>query len=88
MKKSELVNLIREEIKKTNPGTDPDKKKMSSGVKTISKDLKDQESSFNTIQTKDKMVELLDLMVNKLDPEFKSKPAFKQAIKVFYAKHK
>jgi len=86
MKKSELVNLIREEIKNTNPGTDP--KKIPTSVKTISNDLNDQKSNFALINNKAKMISLLDSMVDKLDPEFKSKPAFKQAIIAFYNKHK
>ena len=83
MKKIDLINLIKEEVKKEKT-----EKKMFSGLKTISKDLEDQKSNFDLIKTKDKMISFLNLMVDKIDPKFKESPAFKQAIIAFYNKHK
>jgi hypothetical protein len=62
--------------------------KQDSSVVTISKDLDDQGSNFKNIQTKEKMVQLLDAVVNKLDPTFKETPAFKQAVIAFYNNYK
>ena len=61
MKTQLLRQLIREEIKT----------QITPGINTISKDLDDQKSNFKTINTKDKMVELMDSIFNKLDPKFK-----------------
>lgn len=78
MKTQLLRQLIREEIKtQINPG-----------INTISKDLDDQKSNFKTINTKDKMVELMDSIFNKLDPKFKESPMFKQSITIIYNKYK
>ena len=78
MKTQLLRQLIREEIKtQINPG-----------INTISKDLDDQKSNFKTINTKDKMVELMDSIFNKLDPKFKESPTFKQSITIIYNKYK
>ena len=78
MKTQLLRQLIREEIKtQINPG-----------INTISKDLDDQKSNFKTINTKDKMVELMDSIFNKLDPKFKESPMFKQSIIAIYNKYK
>ena len=57
-------------------------------VNTITKDLEDQSSNFKNIQNKDKMIQLLDALVNKLDPKFKESAAFKQAVLAFYNKYK
>jgi hypothetical protein len=62
--------------------------KQDSSVVTISKDLDDQGSNFKNIQTKEKMVQLLDAVINKLDPTFKETPAFKQAVIAFYNNYK
>jgi hypothetical protein len=78
MKTQLLRQLIREEIKtQINPS-----------INTISKDLDDQKSNFKTINTKDKMVELMDNIFNKLDPKFKDSPIFKQSIIAIYNKYK
>lgn len=78
MKIQQLRQLIREEIKtQINPS-----------INTISKDLDDQKSNFKTINTKDKMVELMDSIFNKLDPKFKESPMFKQSIIAIYNKYK
>lgn len=66
----------------------PEAKKIASSVKLINKDLDDQKSNFKAVNTKDKMVQLLDAMVNKINPDFKNSPQFKQAIIAFYNKHK
>jgi hypothetical protein len=63
-------------------------KKQDSSIVTISKDLDDQGSNFKNIRNKEKMVQLLDAVVNKLNPEFKESPAFKQAVIAFYNKYK
>jgi len=67
---------IKEEIKQ-----DP-------SVDTISKDLSDQTSSFKNINSKEKTEQLLDALMNKLDPKFKETSAFKQAVIAFYNKYK
>jgi len=94
MKKSKLKQIIKEEIIKTiievaptAPSTS-NPNKPDSSVATISKDLEDQSSNFKNISTKEKMEQLLDALVKKLNPEFKETPAFKQAILSFYNKNK
>lgn len=65
--------------------------KLSPSIKTISKDLSDQGSNFKQITTKDKMVQLLDIIVGKIkehNPDFVEKGQFKQAIIAFYNKYK
>jgi len=65
--------------------------KLSPSIKTISKDLSDQGSNFKQITTKDKMVQLLDIMVDKIkehNPDFVEGGQFKQAIIAFYNKYK
>jgi hypothetical protein len=62
--------------------------KQDTGVATIAKDLEDQTSNFKNIQSKEKMSQLLDALVNKLDPKFKESAAFKQSIIAFYNKYK
>lgn len=78
MKIQQLRQLIREEIKT----------QITPGINTISKDLDDQKSNFKTINTKDKMIELMDSIFNKLDPKFKESPMFKQSIIAIYNKYK
>jgi hypothetical protein len=75
------------EVAPTTPTT-PNPNKPDSSVATISKDLEDQSSNFKNISTKEKMEQLLDALVNKLTPEFKESPAFKQAVLSFYNKNK
>ena len=62
--------------------------KQDSSVTTISKDLDDQTSSFKNITTKEKMEQLLDAVVSKLDPKFKESSAFRQAVLLFFKKYK
>jgi hypothetical protein len=62
--------------------------KIDPSVDAISKDLSDQTSSFKNINTKEKAEQVLDALVNKLDPKFKENPAFKQAVITFYNKYK
>ena len=73
---------------KEAPITTPSINKPDSSVTTISKDLEDQSSNFKNISTKEKMEQLLDALVSKLDPKFKETPAFKQALLSFYNKNK
>ena len=72
----------------TAPATSANPNKPDSSVATISKDLDDQSSNFRNISTKEKMEQLLDALVSKLDPKFKESPVFKQAILSFYNKNK
>jgi len=62
--------------------------KQDTGVATIAKDLEDQGSNFKNLQTKEKMNQLLDALVNKLNPKFKESSAFKQSVIAFYNKYK
>ena len=62
--------------------------KQAMDVTAISKDLEDRESNFKNINTKDKMIQLLDTIVSKLDPKFAESTNFKAAILAFYNKHK
>ena len=62
--------------------------KQAVDVTAISKDLEDRESNFKNINTKDKMIQLLDTIVSKLDPKFAESTNFKAAILAFYNKHK
>jgi len=93
MKKSELKQLIKEEILKEITSAPPAKtsvnsNKLDSSVATISKDLDDQGGNFKNITTKIKMEQLLDTLISKLSSDFKNKPEFKQAILSFYNKYK
>jgi len=72
-------------------GIKEQEQEQSSSVKIISKDLADQGSNFKQITTKDKMVQLLDIIVAKMkenNPEFVEGSQFKQAVLVFYNKYK
>lgn len=72
---------VSEEEKDTSP----------SNIKTISKDLEDQGSNFSQINTRDKMIQLLDVIVDKVkenNPKFAEGSGFKQAIYSFYNKYK
>lgn len=65
--------------------------KIPSNITTISKDLVDQGGNFKQINTKDRMVQLLDIMVTKMkenNPKFIESPQFKQAVLAFYNKYK
>ena len=64
---------------------------VSSNISAISKDLADQASNFKQINTKDKMVQLFDVMVAKIkenNPDFAGGSAFKQALLAVYNKYK
>jgi hypothetical protein len=77
---------IKEET--ATPTTTTTTTKQTMDVTAISKDLEDRESNFKNINTKDKMVQLLDTIVSKLDPKFAESTNFKAAILAFYNKHK
>ena len=66
----------------------PSPEKETPAVKNIDKDLADRGSDFKLISTKDKLVELLDTIVNQLDPKFKESPAFKTGVREFFTKYK
>ena len=68
-------------IKEVEPKQDP-------SITSISSDLNDQGSNFKNINSKEKTEQLLDALVNKLDPKFKETSAFKQAVISFYNKYK
>jgi len=87
------LKLIREKkmkyklVKKVNEVED----QIPSNIATISKDLADQASNFKQINTKDKMVQLFDVIAAKIkenNPEFADGPAFKQALIAIYNKYK
>lgn len=87
------LKLIREKkmkyklVKKVNEVED----QIPSNITTISKDLADQASNFKQINTKDKMVQLFDVIAAKIkenNPEFADGPAFKQALIAIYNKYK
>jgi predicted oxidoreductase len=89
MKKEDLKQIIKEEIKnilKEEAATPTTKQAMD--VTTISKDLEDRESNFKNITNKDKIVQLLNDIADKLGPKTVESPAFKQAVYAFYSKHK
>ena len=65
--------------------------KTPSNIASISKDLADQGSNFKQINTKDKMVQLLDAIVAKMkesNPDFAQSSSLKQAVIAFYNKYK
>jgi hypothetical protein len=65
--------------------------KIPSSIATISKDLADQASNFKQINTKDRMVQLFDVIAAKVkeaNPEFADGSAFKQALLAIYNKYK
>jgi hypothetical protein len=74
---------IKEEVKPAQPQV-----KQDTSVATIAKDLVDQGYNFKNIQYKEKMNQLFDALVYKLDPKFKESAAFKQSVIDFYNKYK
>lgn len=74
------------EVETQSPNNAPVKQDIS--IKTISKDLEDQKNNFNLVNNKQKMEQLLDMIISRLDPKFKESSAFKQAILSFYSKYK
>lgn len=62
--------------------------KETPAVKNIDKDLADRGSDFKSINTKDKLGKLLDVIVNQLDPKFRESSAFKMGVREFFAKHR
>ena len=66
----------------------PTQVKQAAGVTAISKDLNDQTSNFRTINSKEKLGQLLDTLVGKLDPKFTQSSLFKVAVRDFYNKYK
>lgn len=67
--------------------TEPEAK-VDTSVSAIEKDVRDQTSNFKNIRTAERLTQLLDAMVDKLDPKFKESAAFKQGLLTFYKKHK
>ena len=61
---------------------------VSTSVTNIAKDLNDQSGNFKNIKTLPTITQLLDAVVDKLDPKLKEDPAFKRAINDFYKKYK
>ena len=82
IKEMEEINRMKELAGISSP------EKETPAVKNIDKDLADRGSDFKLISTKDKLVELLDTIVNQLDPKFKESPAFKAGVREFFTKHK
>ena len=79
----QLAGIKEEEVKPTQPQV-----KQDTNVATIAKDLEDRDSNFKNIQSKERITQLLDVLVNKLDPKFKESPLFKQSVIAFYNKYK
>ena len=61
--------------------------KQAPSITSIANDLKDQESNFKKINNAKTMGQFLDLMVSKLDPDFKKSAGFKQAVREFHKKY-
>ena len=91
MKKSQLIKLVKE-MEEVNRMKElagiPSPEKETPAVKNIDKDLADRGSDFKLISTKDKLAELLDTIVDQLDPKFKESPAFKAGVREFFTKYK
>lgn len=79
------IQLNRTAMKEAELGV-PEKE--TPAVNNIKNDLADRGSDFKLISTKDKLVELLDTIVNQLDPKFKESPAFKTGVREFFTKYK
>ena len=62
--------------------------KQDSSVTNIANDLKDQGGNFQRVNSLQKLTQLMDLMVSKLDPKFKESQQFKTAVRNFYNKYK
>ena len=65
--------------------------KVASPIKIIDKDLDDQKSNFKMVNTRDKMVQFLDAMVDNIkqaNPDFVESSQFSQAVIKFYNKYK
>jgi len=62
--------------------------KQDSSITSIANDLKDQGGNFQRVNTLQKLTQLMDLMVSKLDPKFKESQQFKTAVRNFYNKYK
>jgi hypothetical protein len=65
--------------------------KLPPNITTISKDLADQGSNFKQVNTKDRMIQLFDMIVSKIkenNSEFADSPSFRQAIVAIYNKYK
>jgi hypothetical protein len=84
-------NKMKKQAKQTKSikeETVPTQIKQATGVTTISKDLNDQASNFKSINNKEKLAQLLDAIVSKLDPKFTQSSLFKVAVREFYNKYK
>lgn len=65
--------------------------KVASPIKIIDKDLADQKSNFKMVNTRDKMIQFLDAMVDNIkqaNPDFVESSQFSQAVIAFYNKYK
>ena len=62
--------------------------KQDSSVTNIANDLKDQGGNFQRVNSPQKLTQLMDMMVSKLDPKFKESQQFKTAVRDFYNKYK
>ena len=82
IKKMEEINRMKELAGIPSP------EKETPAIKNIVKDLADRSSDFKLINTKDKVVELLDAIVDQLNPKVIEAPAFKTGVREFFTKHK
>jgi hypothetical protein len=65
--------------------------KVASPIRIIDKDLDDQKSNFKMVNTRDKMIQFLDAMVDNIkqaNPDFVESSQFSQAVIAFYNKYK
>ena len=79
----QLAGIKEEEVKPAQPQV-----KQDSSVTSIANDLKDQGGNFQRVNTLQKLTQLMDFMVSKLDPKFKESQQFKTAVRNFYNKYK
>ena len=96
MEKSQLIKLVKEmeevnRMKELAGIPSPEKEtpeKEIPAVKNIGKDLEDRGSDFKNIASTEKLVKLLDTIVDKLDPKFRESPLFKTGVREFFIKYK
>ena len=79
----QLAGIKEEEVKPAQPQV-----KQDSSITSIANALKNQGGNFQRVNTLQKVTQLMDLMVSKLDPKFKESQQFKTAVRNFYNKYK
>lgn len=79
MTKSQLQQLIREEIQSLVPQNEP------SSIKNIRKDLADRDLDLVQLDTVDELYKYIQMMINLLPSEVKDGENFKTAFRKIYA---